>query len=143
MSSYHWPRDFRSGVDQNAWFGPPSDAAWNIRHVVQRSDNTCGGGWICEHRWRQIYNLVELHNVAGFSSVTNCNIINASKSKNNRDSKGYTNKDDDEWNHLRKNTRGLWKAVYKRVNQTDDIFKISRSKQRKHRIQDIFLRDVE
>lgn len=71
MSSYHWPRDFRRGVDQNAWFGPPSDAAWNIRHVVRRSDNTCGGGWICEHRWRQIYNLVELHNVAGFSPVTN------------------------------------------------------------------------
>lgn len=71
MSSYRWPRDFRNGVDQNAWVGPPHDAAWNIRHVVRHSDNTCGGGWICEHRWRQIYNLVELHNVAGFSPVTN------------------------------------------------------------------------
>lgn len=71
MSSYRWPRNFRDGVDQNAWIGPPSDAAWNIRRVVRRSDNTCGGGWICEHRWRPVYNLVELHNVAGSSPVTN------------------------------------------------------------------------
>ncbi|XP_050028738.2 pancreatic alpha-amylase-like [Dermacentor andersoni] len=71
MSSYRWPRDFQNGVDRNAWFGPPSDAAWNIQRVIRHSNNTCGGGWICEHRWRQIYNLVELHNVAGFSPVTN------------------------------------------------------------------------
>lgn len=71
MSSYRWHRDFRDDVDQNAWFGPPSDASWNIQRVIRHRDNTCGGGWICEHRWRQIYNLVELHNVAGFSPVTN------------------------------------------------------------------------
>ncbi|XP_070389696.1 alpha-amylase-like [Dermacentor albipictus] len=71
MSSYRWPRDFRDGEDRNAWFGPPSDAAWNIEPVIRHSDDTCGGGWICEHRWRQIYNLVKLHNVAGFSPVTN------------------------------------------------------------------------
>ncbi|XP_072143058.1 alpha-amylase-like [Dermacentor andersoni] len=71
MSSYRWPRDFRDGVDRNDWIGPPSDAAWNIEPVIRHSDNTCRGGWVCEHRWRQIYNLVELHNVAGFSPVTN------------------------------------------------------------------------
>ncbi|XP_070389698.1 alpha-amylase 2B-like isoform X2 [Dermacentor albipictus] len=71
MSSYRWPRDLRDGEDRNAWFGPPSDAAWNIEPVIRHSDDTCGGGWICEHRWTQIYNLVELHNVAGFSPVTN------------------------------------------------------------------------
>ena len=21
-------------------------------------DDSCGGGWVCEHRWRQIYNMV-------------------------------------------------------------------------------------
>lgn len=71
MSSYGWQRDLRDGVDKNDWVGPPSDAAWNIRRVIRHRDNTCGGGWICEHRWRQIYNLVELHNLAGFSPVTN------------------------------------------------------------------------
>ncbi|XP_077511151.1 pancreatic alpha-amylase-like [Amblyomma americanum] len=71
MSSYHWPRDFRDGVDQNTWYGPPSDAEWNIKRVIRHPDNSCGGGWVCEHRWRQIYNLVELHNVAGFMPVTN------------------------------------------------------------------------
>jgi alpha-amylase len=24
---------------------------------------TCGNGWVCEHRWRQIYNMVEFRNV--------------------------------------------------------------------------------
>lgn len=25
-------------------------------------DNTCTNGWVCEHRWRQIYNMVEFKN---------------------------------------------------------------------------------
>jgi alpha-amylase len=27
-------------------------------------DNTCNNGWICEHRWRQIYNMVAFKNRA-------------------------------------------------------------------------------
>jgi hypothetical protein len=35
------------------------------------SDLSCGGGWICEHRWRQIYNMVRFRNIAEFESVQN------------------------------------------------------------------------
>ena len=35
------------------------------------SDDTCGGGWVCEHRWRQIYNMAGFRNVAGSSPVAN------------------------------------------------------------------------
>ncbi|KAH9384812.1 hypothetical protein HPB48_026828 [Haemaphysalis longicornis] len=71
MSSYHWPRDFRDGKDQNDWIGPPTDSEWRIQNVLRHPDDTCGNGWVCEHRWRQIYNLVELRNAAGNAPVTN------------------------------------------------------------------------
>lgn len=32
---------------------------------------TCGGGWVCEHRWRQIYNMVRFRNTAQFQPVQN------------------------------------------------------------------------
>ncbi|XP_077507988.1 pancreatic alpha-amylase-like isoform X2 [Amblyomma americanum] len=70
MSSYRWPRYFREGRDINAWIGPPSDEAWRIKPVVRLRDDTCGNGWVCEHRWRQIYNLVQLRKVAGDNPVT-------------------------------------------------------------------------
>ncbi|XP_054284869.1 alpha-amylase-like [Macrosteles quadrilineatus] len=33
--------------------------------------NTCSNGWVCQHRWRQIYNAVEFHNVVKGTPVTN------------------------------------------------------------------------
>jgi alpha-amylase len=34
-------------------------------------DGSCGGGWVCEHRWRQIANFVQLRNVAWGYPVEN------------------------------------------------------------------------
>jgi hypothetical protein len=78
--------------------GPPSDAAGNTNSVIineyvthscsliQRviltyllvvvvvdrySDLTCGNGWICEHRWRQIYNMARFRNTAESKPVQN------------------------------------------------------------------------
>ncbi|XP_017788498.1 PREDICTED: alpha-amylase [Habropoda laboriosa] len=62
MSSY----DFHSR-DQ----GPPQDGQHNIRSPVILSDNSCGGGWICEHRWRQIYNMVRFRNTVKGAGVNN------------------------------------------------------------------------
>lgn len=39
--------------------------------ILTLSDDTCGNGWICEHRWRQIYNMARFRNVAGFEQVRN------------------------------------------------------------------------
>uniref|UniRef100_A0A1W7RB82 Alpha-amylase n=1 Tax=Hadrurus spadix TaxID=141984 RepID=A0A1W7RB82_9SCOR len=70
MSSYKWPRNIESGKDKNDWIGPPHDNEFNIKPVIRHPDFTCGNGWVCEHRWRQIYSMVKFHNVAGFEPVT-------------------------------------------------------------------------
>jgi len=58
MSSYNWPRNIVDGKDTNDWVGPPGSGGVT-------ADVTCfNGDWICEHRWRQIANMVKFHNVA-------------------------------------------------------------------------------
>ena len=39
--------------------GPPSNSDGSIKDVTINADGTCGNGWICEHRWKQIHNMVE------------------------------------------------------------------------------------
>ncbi len=39
--------------------------------MCTKSDDTCGNGWICEHRWRQIYNMAKFRNVANGEQVRN------------------------------------------------------------------------
>jgi alpha-amylase len=61
MSSYDWPRNVQlSGGkhrDLNDWMGPPSDSSGNT------NDAACfSGGWICEHRWGNIANMVAFRN---------------------------------------------------------------------------------
>jgi alpha-amylase len=41
--------------------GPPHDGAGNL--VSPNPDGLCGNGWVCEHRWRQIYQMVHFRNV--------------------------------------------------------------------------------
>jgi len=64
MSSYNFNRN-------NDAQGPPSDGNGNTNNVVINSDMSCGGGWICEHRWRQIYNMARFRNAAAFQTVQN------------------------------------------------------------------------
>jgi len=51
--------------------GPPHDGNYNIVSVTRNADLTCGKEWICEHRWRQIYNMAKFRNVAGDEPVAN------------------------------------------------------------------------
>ncbi|KAJ8925515.1 hypothetical protein NQ315_009354 [Exocentrus adspersus] len=51
--------------------GPPSDEAGNIIGASINDDGTCGNGWVCEHRWRQIYNMVGFRNAVAGTDVTN------------------------------------------------------------------------
>ncbi|XP_045498533.1 alpha-amylase 1-like isoform X1 [Colias croceus] len=62
MSSFHF-------TDTEA--GPPMDSNGNIRSPTINSDNSCGNGWVCEHRWRQIYQMVAFRNVAGNTGLSN------------------------------------------------------------------------
>ena len=53
MSSYH----FSSSDD-----GPPHDANFDTADVTINVDGTCSGGWVCEHRWPAIANMVAFRN---------------------------------------------------------------------------------
>lgn len=68
MSSYSWPTNFVGGKDANSWYGPPHYANFTTKRVEFKGDE-CVDGWVCEHRWRQIYNMVKLRNVAGNAPV--------------------------------------------------------------------------
>ncbi|OQV22307.1 Alpha-amylase 1 [Hypsibius exemplaris] len=75
MSSYNWQQNYgfdSEGVwkDLNDFIGPPHAAGsppGTTASVVITADGSCDRrvGWICEHRWRQITNMVEFRNVAG------------------------------------------------------------------------------
>ncbi|XP_058809628.1 alpha-amylase-related protein-like [Phymastichus coffea] len=51
--------------------GPPTDQNENIVSPLIRADNTCGNGWVCEHRWRQIYNMVRFRNYVATTKLGN------------------------------------------------------------------------
>eukprot|EP00105_Crassostrea_gigas_P027049 XP_011448249.1 PREDICTED: alpha-amylase [Crassostrea gigas] len=71
MSSYRWNRDFHDGRDHNSWMGPPHNGDMSIKSPSIQPDMSCGNGWICEHRWRQIYNMVAFRNVVMGTTLTN------------------------------------------------------------------------
>ncbi|XP_022105547.1 alpha-amylase A-like [Acanthaster planci] len=50
---------------------PPQDSSGNIISPIFYSDNTCGNGWVCEHRWRQIKNMVDFRRVTVGQSLKN------------------------------------------------------------------------
>ncbi|KFO26901.1 Pancreatic alpha-amylase [Fukomys damarensis] len=70
MSSYRWDRNFQNGKDVNDWIGPPNDNG-ATKEVTINEDTTCGNGWVCEHRWRQIRNMVAFRNVADGQPFSN------------------------------------------------------------------------
>lgn len=51
--------------------GPPADSAGNIISPAFNPDKSCGNGWVCEHRIRQIYNMVGFRNFVGNANLTN------------------------------------------------------------------------
>lgn len=71
MSSYNWIQRIENGKDKNDWIGPPANSDGSTKPVTINADLTCGNGWICEHRWRQIYSMVKFRNLAFGSGLTN------------------------------------------------------------------------
>ncbi|EEC19986.1 alpha-amylase, putative [Ixodes scapularis] len=70
MSSYALNVDVQPYVPPKK-LGPPSDHAFNTRPVLMKEDYTCYNGWICEHRWLPIRNMVKFRNVVASAPVTN------------------------------------------------------------------------
>ncbi|XP_055636514.1 alpha-amylase A-like [Toxorhynchites rutilus septentrionalis] len=63
------PRVMSSFAFNHGDQGPPQDADGNLIPPSINADNTCGNGWVCEHRWRQIYNMVEFRNVVAGTNI--------------------------------------------------------------------------
>ncbi|XP_049873298.1 alpha-amylase 1-like [Pectinophora gossypiella] len=61
---YGEPQLMSSFAFTNTEAGPPMDSQGNIISASINSDNSCGNGWICEHRWRQIASMVNFRNAA-------------------------------------------------------------------------------
>ncbi|KAI4459929.1 alpha-amylase [Holotrichia oblita] len=68
---YGSPRVMSSFDFTNSDQGPPADNNGTIISAKINSDDTCSNGWICEHRWRQIYNMIGFRNAVKGTSVNN------------------------------------------------------------------------
>lgn len=42
--------------------GPPQDGNQNIVSPGFTNEGTCTNGWVCEHRWRQVFNMIGFRN---------------------------------------------------------------------------------
>ncbi|XP_075237093.1 alpha-amylase 1-like [Lycorma delicatula] len=51
--------------------GPPHNDDDSIKSVSFNHDLSCNNGWVCEHRWRQIYNMIAFRNIVEGTNVTN------------------------------------------------------------------------
>ncbi|CAG2253198.1 AMY [Mytilus edulis] len=62
MSSYYFGDDSSQG--------PPHNSDYSIKDVTIENNGLCGNGWVCEHRWNPIGNMVAFRNaVAGTTKV--------------------------------------------------------------------------
>ncbi|XP_071087740.1 alpha-amylase-like [Haliotis cracherodii] len=61
MSSYFF------GSDTDA--GPPHNADFSAKDVTINADGSCGNGWVCEHRWDPIANMVAFRNVVAGTGI--------------------------------------------------------------------------
>ncbi|KAG5666576.1 hypothetical protein PVAND_014594 [Polypedilum vanderplanki] len=65
------PRVMSSFAFNDGDQGPPADGNGNLISPGFNADGSCTNGWVCEHRWRQIYNMIGFRNVAGTAAVAN------------------------------------------------------------------------
>lgn len=63
MSSY----SFGDNSDQ----GPPHNADYSTAEVPINSDGSCGGGWVCEHRWPSIRGMPLFRNAVAGTDIRN------------------------------------------------------------------------
>ena len=80
---YGMPRVMSSYAFDDTEAGPPSDGSGNTNDV------SCSGDWVCEHRWRQIYNMAVFHNAVLGTDVENWRAITANAIAFSRGNRGF------------------------------------------------------
>ncbi|XP_029405441.2 alpha-amylase A [Bactrocera dorsalis] len=83
------PRVMSSFAFDNTDQGPPTSDGNNIASPIFNADNSCSGGWVCEHRWRQIYNMVGFRNIVSNTNVQNWWDNGSNQIAFCRDNKGF------------------------------------------------------
>lgn len=68
---YGTPRIMSSFFFDNSDTGPPKDTNETIKGPVPNAAGVCDNGWVCEHRWRQIYNMIAFRNTVKENSIKN------------------------------------------------------------------------
>lgn len=63
MSSYYFGDDSSQG--------PPHNSDFSTKDVPIEADGSCGNGWVCEHRWRPIANMIAFRNAVAGTSLDN------------------------------------------------------------------------
>nr|XP_004659122.2 pancreatic alpha-amylase isoform X1 [Jaculus jaculus] len=96
MSSYRWDRNFQNGKDVNDWIGPPNNNG-ATKEVTINPDTTCGNGWVCEHRWRQIRNMVAFRNVVNGQPFANWWDNGSNQVAFGRGNRGFIVFNNDDW----------------------------------------------
>lgn len=96
MSSYRWTRNFVNGQDTNDWVGPPNNNGVT-KEVTINADTTCGNDWVCEHRWRQIRNMVIFRNQVDGQPFQNWWDNGSNQVAFGRGNKGFIVFNNDDW----------------------------------------------
>ncbi|XP_059120957.1 pancreatic alpha-amylase isoform X2 [Peromyscus eremicus] len=120
MSSYRWTRNFQNGKDVNDWMGPPNNNGVT-KEVTINPDTTCGNDWVCEHRWRQIRNMVAFRNVVNGQPFSNWWDNGSNQVAFGRGNRGFIVFNNDDWSLSTTLQTGLPAGTYCDVISGDKI----------------------
>lgn len=54
--------------------GPPQDSSENILSPTFDSNGQCNNGWVCEHRWPAIKNMIQFRNAVAGTKAENWDV---------------------------------------------------------------------
>nr|XP_020037811.1 pancreatic alpha-amylase-like [Castor canadensis] len=120
MSSYRWQRNIQNGQDANDWIGPPNNNG-ATKEVTINEDSTCGNDWVCEHRWRQIRNMVIFRNVVDGQPFSNWWDNGSNQVAFGRGNRGFIVFNNDDWSFSSTLQTGLPAGTYCDVISGDKV----------------------
>ena len=80
--------------------------------MIRNPNLTCSNGWVCEHRWRQIYNMVKFRNIVGNESMANWWTNDGNQIAFSRGNNGFIAINNDNFNLNQKLKTNLPQGVY-------------------------------